>query len=296
MTLVKNKMILARLTKILVWFVFSTSIVLAQDKIIVKHYQTQSRYDFGISLLDLALSKLDQNYEILTPYKDHELGINEARGEVEIIAGELDLEFMSTTARRQSLMIPVKIPVYRGLLGLRLLLIKPEMIPEMNNVKSLEALRPFIAGHGAHWGDLPVYEANDLKVMTNVHYEHLFKMLIAGRFHYFHRGVNEIWSELERYSEELLIADHIMLFYPHPVYFFIGKHRPELALQIEKGLKIAIEDGSYRKLFFEYFKNAINKAQLDKRTLIILDNPVIPKNTPSIDTSWWLPKQVDQIN
>ncbi len=291
MTIDNNKMIF----KILICFIFAISSALAQDKIIVNHYQTQSRYTFGLSLLDLALSKLDQNYEILSPYKDNAMGINEARGEMEVIAGSLDLEFMSTTTWREASMIPVKIPIYRGLLGLRLLLIKPAMIPKMSNVKNLETLRPFIAGHGEHWGDLAVYEANNLKVMTSVNYENLFKMLIGGRFHYFHRGVNEIWDELALYSDDLVIEDHIMLFYPHPVYFFIGKHRPELALQIEKGLKIAIEDGSYRNLFIEHFENVINKAHIDKRTLINLENPVIPLNTPSIDTSWWLPKQVVQI-
>lgn len=295
MTFINDKIILVRLAKILICFICTTSNSGAQDKIIISHYQTQSRYAFGLSLLDLSLSKLNQNYEIISPYKDNALEINEARGEIEVIIGSLDLEFMSTTAEREASMIAVKIPIYQGLLGLRLLLIKPVMISAMSNVNSIETLRPFIAGHGEHWSDLAVYEANNLEVITSVNYENLFKMLIGGRFHYFHRGVNEIWDELALHSEDLVIEDHIILFYPHPVYFFISKHRPKLALQIEKGLKIAIEDGSYKKLFFEYFKNMINKAELDKRTLIVLNNPVIPLNTPPIDTSWWLPKQVDKI-
>ncbi len=265
--------------------------VRAQDKIIVTHYQVQSRYAFGLSLLELALSKLDSSYKIISPYKNKALEINEARGETEVITGALDLEFMSTTAQRESSMIPIRIPVYQGILGLRLLLIKPSMSPKISQVNSLEKLRPFIAGHGVHWGDLPVYEANNLRVVTSANYESLFKMLIGGRFDYFHRGVNEIWDELDRYSDDLMIADNIMLFYPHPVYFFIGKHRPELALQIERGLKIAIEDGSYKKFFLENFAEIIEKARLDERTLIILRNPVVPDNTPAIDTSWWMPDE-----
>jgi len=284
-----------RIAIILICLISISSSVRAQDKIIVTHYQVQSRYAFGLSLLDLALSKLDTNYEIISPYKDRALEINEARGEIEVITGDLDLEFMSTTSHRESSMIPIKIPVYQGILGLRLLLIKPSMSPKISQVKSLETLRPFIAGHGVHWGDLPVYEANNLKVVTSANYESLFKMLIGGRFDYFHRGVNEIWDELDRYSKDLKIADHLMLYYPHPVYFFISKHRPELALQIEKGLKIAIEDGSYEKLFLENFADIINRAHLGDRILIILKNPVIPHDTPAIDTSWWMPENFNNI-
>lgn len=60
--------------------------------------------------------------------------------------------------------------------------------------------------------------------------------------------MNEIRDELALYANDLVIEDHIILFYPYPV-FFIGKP-----------------------------------------TIISLENPVIPPNTRSIDTSWWLPK------
>jgi len=189
-------------------------------------------------------------------------------------------------------MIPIRIPIYRGLLGLRLLLITPSMNQSISKIKSLDRLRSFTGGHGAHWGDLPVYGANKLRVATSVNYQNLFKMLIKGRFDYFHRGVNEIWGELDRYSEDLIVADKVMLFYPHPVYFFIGKHRPELAAQLERGMKIALEDGSFKKLFLDHHQGMINEAQLENRTLIVLKNPAVPQYTPQIDTSWWLPKDL----
>jgi len=42
----------------------------AEDKVTVSHYQSESRYIFGLSLLDLVLSKLGKNYEVLSPHKE----------------------------------------------------------------------------------------------------------------------------------------------------------------------------------------------------------------------------------
>lgn len=258
----------------------------AEDTIIVKHYQKQARYEFGLKVLDLALSKLDQNYQIIGPEKQE---LNEARGELQVIHGQLDLQFISTTLHRESKMIPIKIPIYQGLLGLRLLLVKPELNTKIKNITSIEELRQFVGGHSTHWGDLPVYAENKLRVETSVHYDNLFEMLKLGRFDYFHRGVNEIWQELERYPNDFVVADNIMLFYPHPVYFFVGKHRPELAKQIERGMQLAIADGSYKALFLTYHEQDIIRAELEGRTLIVLKNPVVPADAPVIRKAWWMP-------
>lgn len=274
------------LVRVLLLLALFSSELLAEEPIVVKHYQHQARYAFGVSVLDLALSKLGQPYEIVTPGMQH---ANEARGEMLVIDGSLDLEFLSTTVHRESVMIPVKVPIYRGLLGLRLLLVKPSKNARLSEVRNLEDLRQYVGGHGAHWGDLPVYAANDLRVVTSVIYENLFEMLNIGRFDYFHRGISEIWGELENHPNQFVVADKVMLFYPHPVYFFVSKHRPVLAKQIQQGLDIAINDGSYKALFQENYIDAINRSDLSSRTLINLKNPVVPPNTESIDTSWWLP-------
>jgi hypothetical protein len=281
----------SRLICVLFCTLFMSSQIWAEDTIVVKHYQQQARYEFGLKVLDLVLSKLGENYEIVGPKAQD---INEARGEYLITSGLLDLEFISTTALRESSMIAIKTPIYRGFLGLRLLLVKPSSNDAIKNVTNLNTLQKYIAGHGKHWGDLPVYAANDLKVVPVVQYNNLFKMLKQGRFDYLNRGANEIWEEQARYSDDFVVADNIMLFYPHPVYFFVGKHRPNLAKKIEKGLSIALEDGSYQKLFQAQFKDAITRAKINSRTLITLKNPVVPIGTTPIDTSWWMPQ--NQLN
>ena len=84
---------------------------------------------------------------------------------------------------------------------------------------------------------------------TDKSVDSIFKMLKLGRIDYFHRGLNEIWGELSTHKETLKIADNVMLFYPLPVYFFVTKSRPELAKKLEKGINLALEDGSFKTLF-----------------------------------------------
>ena len=278
---------ISKLFIILITWLLVPTLCISSETLTVKHYQSQDRYELGIKILDLALSKLDTDYKIQATDEE----INEARGEAQVIDGLLDIEFMITTEDREKNMIPIKIPIYRGTLGLRLLLIKKERQKELKNISNIKQLRKYVGGHGKHWSDLAIYGHNNLPVITNVLYDNLFKQLISNRFDYFHRGILEIWQEKKQYSEHLTVADNIMIFYPQPTYFFVSKQRPKLALAIEKGLKQAIKDGSFKQLFLAHVGDDLKKAKLTTRTLIVLDNPILPSNTPLIDMTWWLPKK-----
>lgn len=268
----------------LILFIFS-GLAQAETTLVVKHYQRQARYEYGAQLLDLALSKLGKPYQIQAPETQN---MNEGRGELEVVAGRLDVQWMSTSNERESKLIPIRIPIYRGILGMRLLLVQDARKQALESVRSIEDLRGFTGVHGRHWGDLPVYAANALPVETLVNYEKLFALLKLGRVDYFHRGLNEIWAEQERHKDSLTIADRVMLYYPLPVYYFVTKSRPELARQIKAGLSKALEDGSFKAHFLDFHQDFIAKGRLDARHLIVLRNPDLPKSTPYIDTSWWL--------
>lgn len=257
-----------------------------EQSIRIRHYHLHPRHDFALKLMDLVLTKSATPYEIQA-VKSNEM-LTEGRVEKMVVDGELDMLFISTSRERELSMIPIKVPIYRGLLGLRLLLIKPVQNEKFKKIKSLHGLKPYVAGHNVHWSDFGVFRSNGLKVVSSTNYDALFEMLKHDRFDYFSRGVNEVWGELAQHSDELMIADNLMLFYPHPVYFFVSKHKPELAAALEKGLAIAIQDGSYKALFQSYYAEALERADLKNRTMIYLDNPAVPAGTAPIDTSWWL--------
>ena len=262
----------------------------------VSHFQKHSRYDYGAKLLDLALSKLGVQYEILISTSNDEF-LNEARGELEVIKGNIDLHWMSTTEDRESEMIPVKIPLYRGMLGLRLLLVHKTEHQTLSNLSTLKELQRLTGGHGLHWKGLPIYAENGLPVFPHKNYENIFKLLKLKRIDYFHRGLNEIWREHDAHKKYLEVANNVMIYYPLPVYFFVTKHKPKLAEQLEKGLRLAIRDGSFKALFKNEMGKFIEKGQLSSRKLITLNNPNLPVDTPYIDTSWWMPNKFEtQLN
>lgn len=258
----------------------------AEEIIRIRHYHLHPRHDFGLKLMELVLTKNGTPYQILA-VKSNEV-LTESRVEKMVVDGELDMLFISTSTERERSMIPIKVPIYRGLLGLRLLLIKPAKNEKFKKIKSLKDLKPYVAGHNVQWSDFGVFKNNGLKVVSSTNYEALFEMLKHDRFDYFSRGVNEVWGELAQHSEQLMIADNVMLFYQHPVYFFVSKHKPELAAALEKGLAIALQDGSYKALFQSYYAKTLERANLKNRTMIYLNNPAVPAGTAPIDTSWWL--------
>jgi len=253
------------------------------EVVVVKHYQTQERYRFGEALLKLALSKVG-NFKVVGVEKR---GVNELRGELEVLKGNLDLEWMGVTNEREKKMTSIKLPIYRGLLGLRLILVTKENFHKISSIRDIHDLRLYTGGHGANWKDLNVYAANGLKVEKQFSYELLFKMLINGRFDYFHRGINEIWNEQKRYSSKLFIADNIMLYYNQPVFFYVNKEKKKLATQLKRGLEICLKDGSYKRLFLKHFGTFIENGNLGNRKMINLINPDPAANRYFIDKSWW---------
>ena len=66
--------------------------------------------------------------------------------------------------------------------------------------------------------------------------------------------MNEPWDELKARPKllNLVIEPNLMLVYPAPIYFCKQKKNAKLARRIKKGLDLAIEDGSFDKLFYDH--------------------------------------------
>jgi hypothetical protein len=108
-------------------------------------------------------------------------------------------------------------------------------------------------------------------------------MLDGERFDAFPRGASEAWTELEAFPDlKLTVEKNLVLIYPLPTYFFVSKHDPELAQELEKGLEAAIADGSFDRFFYAApeVKEALKKSDLSNRRAIRIENPFLPKATP----------------
>ena len=57
---------------------------------------------------------------------------------------------------------------------------------------------------------------------------------------------------------------------------------PKLAERVEEGLKNITDSGELDAIFNTYYANIVQVLQLDKRTLFVLENPLIPKEFANI--------------
>jgi len=205
--------------------------------------------------------------------------------------GQLSVIWAGTTPRLERDLLPVRIPVLKGLLGYRLFIIRKQDQFRFDRIRSLAQLKPLLAGSGTEWGDTLILRANGLPLALAYGYQQLLAMLSRGEIDYFPRALHEPWGELQQFgSAELAVERNLLLVYPYPLYFFVAPDNQPLHDQISRGLEMAIEDGSFDRLFFSApsIKAMLSRARLGKRTVLRLINPYLPPETPFYRQEFWL--------
>ena len=179
---------------------------------------------------------------------------------------------------------PVKLPLRRGLLGVRLLVARPETAEALMHVEtSGELIRGFRMGYDRAWLDAWTFEAMGFAIVYGNNYSGLFDMLRAGRFDYLSRGVNELPAELAEprlAGRGLVVVPGIALYYPLDDYFWVSPRRPELHAAIERGFLRVLEDGRYAALFNRHYGRAMREARLGERSVLHLPGYPVPPGTP----------------
>jgi len=243
------------------------------------------RGHYPISLLKLALSKSGASYQAQA--SKHDMPQWRTLRHVQM-GKELDVVWTFTTPERERDLLPIRIPIDRGLLGWRLLLIKATDADQFAQFDNVEQLRVLRSGQGHDWPDFPILRANGFNVSPSSSYQGLFAMLARGRIRYFPRSLTEIESEVQSHQQQgLVIAPRWVLNYPAPLYFFVQKEKTSLAAAIERGLLMAMKDGSMRQLFLQHFGAAIKQAKLDQRSVVRLNNPYLSAETPLQRSEFW---------
>lgn len=230
-------------------------------------------YHYFSPLLELALNKtLDTD----GPYRLEQARniLTENRLKAALRLGHVDVIWSATTSELEQTLLPIPVSLLKEFGDYRILVIRPEDQHRFDEVSSLSDLRKFTGGIGSQWADVDIMRANDLPVVSAVGYERLFKMLAAKRFDYFSRGLYQVQREIEM-RPKFVMEENLMLYYPSPFYFFVNRSNSALADRIERGLRIAIEDGSFDELFFSVSRHQWARDELNKnhRRVIKLDLP-----------------------
>lgn len=206
---------------------------------------------------------------------------------------EPNIIWSSTSIELEQRLLPIRLPLRRGLLGYRICLIRADQQEKTDTIRGLADLRNFSIGQGQGWGDSALYEALNIRV-ERAKYGNLFSMLGNQRFDLFPRGVNEVFAEYaqQRHANPTLaIEKNLLLHYPWPYYFFFAKNDSKRAQRVEAGLRKMIRDGSFRSIFLKHHGRALEQANLRQRRVLQIPNPLLPPETPLQDSSLWFDPQ-----
>ena len=278
--------------KTLIVFVFSFFVLNYAQAIeiripITSHMKTRDSYQLG--LLKLAMEKSKVPFTLVFRKKEW----TQKRIVSMLRQGKaIDLYWIGTSKELEKTLLPVRIPLYRGLLGHRIFIIHKKDQSRFDAVNTLDDLRQMKAVQGSGWTDIDILKTAGLKTYANK-YKNIFKMINrGGKIDYFPRGVmeafGEIWARQDKYPN-LAIEKHVLLVYPFAMFFFVSPSNPKLAKTIELGLKLAYEDGSFEK----YLKNdpsiqaIFRKSNLDNRVRLEIDNPLLSTETIAIPSKYW---------
>jgi hypothetical protein len=242
---------------------------------------------YCVQMLKLSLDHIDKTYELI-PVKGEMTQVRQVEG---VKNGSLDVMWAGTSKELEEELEPIRVPLFKGLLGHRFLIIRKGDQTKFNAIKNIQDLRAVALGQGTAWIDTKILEANQLKVVKTMKYQNLFYMLEGSRFDAFPRAVFEPFIEIEsRPNLNLVVEENLMLVYKMDFYFFVNKNNKQLARDLERGLDMAIADGSFEKLFLSSpnVQEAISKGNLKNRIVIPLDNPFNSPETPIDRSEYWI--------
>jgi hypothetical protein len=264
------------------------------EPLVIRHlkeaHSDDRRTEYFVSVLSLALSKVlkESQYKL----QSADVVMKSTRAIDSLMKNSIDVVWGMTSIERENKALAVRIPLLKGLLGHRIFLIREGEQVRFSQIQTYEQLQTLSAGQDGLWPDTAILKYNGLSVVSGTSYSGLFSMLQRKRFDYFPRGVHEPWQEMITHKKQKLTIEQTLLIrYKSPVFFFVGNNNQKLHSILERGLQIAVADGSFDKLLYNHqiTKQIFEQANIDKRIIFDLQNPLLSLATQKIlnDTSLW---------
>lgn len=203
-------------------------------------------------VLELALTKTVPSHG---PYRISLVSVKPINNRLlrDIELGRVDVTWMPYNRNAPEQLMPIKIRLLKNLSDHRVFLIRADDQARFSRVNTIEDLRKLRGGIGSHWPDRVVMEENGLPLVLSLSYFNLFKMLTSNRFDYYSRGIHQVLPEVRGHADKgVALEQELLLRYENPVYFYVNKSNSLLAERLSLGLKIALDDGSFDELFYQF--------------------------------------------
>ncbi len=248
------------------------------------------REQYKRKILLSALERTKEMYGDYTLERVNVDGMTNTRAREIIRAGEpFNISSALTSREWESETIPIRIPIRRGILNYRLLLIKKGNEKVFHDVNTLEDLKQKKVGLRIGWSTTKIFDSLNFSMVKGLKYDGLFVMLDSGRFDYIPRGINEIYNEILQREQvlNLGIEPNLAIYLAAPTYFFVSPKMPSLAERLELGLEMMVKDGTLRQMFQENYSKSLEIANIKSRKIIKIENTLLPPETPLHRKELW---------
>ena len=125
---------------------------------------------YAEKIIKLALKYIDTKYA-LEPVPGE---MTQMRSIEKVVEGSLDIMWAGTSKELEEQLEPVRIPLYKGLLGNRLMIIRKGDQAKFDNINTLVDLKKLKLGQGTAWADTKILLHNGLDVVKTMKYQNLF--------------------------------------------------------------------------------------------------------------------------
>ncbi|WBA08864.1 hypothetical protein [Salinivibrio kushneri] len=244
---------------------------------------------YAIELIEFLAEKSGESVTLQA--FDGQIGSQSRKVEM-LKQGKLTVDWLGADRTLESELIPIRYPVFRGLLGHRLFITNQATEPQLAQINSAGDLQSLTMTQGQGWADVKVLNSAGFRVREISSFENIFKVVDTGRADLFPRALIEPFSELAERPQygNLLVDPHLMLIYRFPMFLFVSPQHADVAEMLNRAFEAAYQDGS----FIEFFNNAplvketFEKANISERTVIRVDNPHLSNETQAIPDTFWL--------
>ena len=249
------------------------------------------RNDYPVALLTLALNKTRVRYQ-LTP-SDRIMLQGKALRQLRENR-TVNVVWSMTDKQREMDLLPIRVPINKGLIGWRVFLVHRDKLSAFAGVKTLGTLQGYIPVQGEDWPDTKILQSNGFDVETVPDFLESFGMISRYQADFFPRSVIEVLSELKMNSidPDIVLEKSLAVRYPSAMYFFVNRANSTLAKLIKTGLERAIEDGSFDALFEVNYSPILEQLALSERTVFELENTLMTADTQLQRSElWYSPNQ-----
>lgn len=243
--------------------------------------KTQSRQQYEREVLEAALNATNASHgkwHLQEDLTDYPLAADEAN-----VFRSKGFDIFGTVAGNTKLAnekkILIPLPLMKGLLGYRILIIRAADKEKFVAIKSAQQLQQLRLGIPGTWADAELFRQNGYKVEEKGSFDDLFTRLESNEFDYVSFGANEIagvFAQRAAQSGKLIIDSSLLVYYPFPLVFYVNPNNQALATRVTQGLQTINGNGELDQIFNRYFGAELKTLNLSGRTKITLKNPILP--------------------